>query len=269
MALYRDHFNFQISGSDLAPKLVFLHGLMGSWVNWKRVISSLQDRFQIFAFDQRGHGRSFHPEQGYSPEDYAQDLFRLTEELGWTQFALVGHSMGGRNAICFTSRFPHRVSKLVVEDIGPEARPQAEASYRELLAQIPTPFASKRAAKEFFLNEFPRIRWGREPAANLGAFLLMNIEEKPDARADWRFFKPGILESVRLGRGHEHWWEWESVNCPSLLIRGAESEELSRECFQEMLRRNPKSQGVEIDNAGHWVHSEQPQEFIRILSDFL
>ena len=269
MASYLQQFNFQIFGNAGSPRLVFLHGLMGGWVNWKRVISALEPRFQILAFDQRGHGQSFHPPSGYSPDDYAEDLYLISEELGWSHFSLVGHSMGGRNAFVFASRFPAKVDRLVVEDMGPEAKPHSVDDYKMLLGQIPTPFATKREAKEFFMNDFQNIHWERDPKTVLGSFLYMNIVELPDGRADWRFSKRGILDSVSEGRGRDQWQEWESVSCENLVIRGENSRELSPEVFQEMLKRNSRAQGALVPNAGHWVHSDQPERFIQILEGFL
>src|SRR5690606_32763910 len=108
----------------------------------------------ILTYDQRGHGRSFKPESGYSPEDYANDLEKILNELGWERIHLVGHSMGGRNALSFASRFPQRVISLVIEDISPESNPGDVARYEKLLNRVPTPFQSKKDAKDFLLNDF-------------------------------------------------------------------------------------------------------------------
>ena len=96
--------------SESGRKWVFLHGLMGYASNWRKVLSGLGTDSYL-AIDQRGHGRSFQPEQGYSAVDYAQDLRKITEELGWNRFVLVGHSMGGRNALAFAHLHPESVEK--------------------------------------------------------------------------------------------------------------------------------------------------------------
>ena len=71
MKSYLQNFKYELAGQEGQPKLVFLHGVMGSGANWRKITSLLQDRFQILTFDQRGHGRSFKPKSGYAPEDYA------------------------------------------------------------------------------------------------------------------------------------------------------------------------------------------------------
>lgn len=269
MSSYLQQFNFQIFGESGRPKLVFLHGLMGSLRNWRTVIQGIEQEFQILVYDQRGHGRSLKPDTGYSPEDYAKDLAEITNELGWEKFYLVGHSMGGRNALAFSIKHGQRVLKLVIEDIGPDARPGVLNSYQALLDAIPTPFSSKRAAKEFFLNEFQNVPWDRDPKDLLGSFLYTNIVETVDGKADWVFSRSGILESVRFGRNKDSWEEWKSLTVPTLLVRGQNSNELSQETFQKMLDVQTGAKGVIIPNAGHWVHYDQPVLFQQKLLDFL
>src|SRR6185437_2661695 len=104
----------QIAGNPEGHKLVFLHGLMGSLANWRRITPAFENDYEILTLDQRGHGRSFQPATGYEPSDFAADLAACLDELGWTRSHLVGHSMGGRNALEFASLFPQRTASLVV-----------------------------------------------------------------------------------------------------------------------------------------------------------
>lgn len=257
---YLQNFNYQISGEG-SKKLVFLHGLMGFGANWRRIVNSFTSEFQILVFDQRGHGKSFQPETGYAPENYADDLLKILDELQWQKVYLVGHSMGGRNAINFTSRFSHRVEKLMVVDISPNGNHGDTDRYNQLLARVPTPFANKKLAKEFLLNEF------EDPV--LGGYFYANLRENESGEADWRFSKKGILESVSAVRSQNRWPEWEKIDVPILLVRGGRSKDLPEELFEEMLQRNPNARGVTIEDAGHWVHSDKPNEFIEVLRNYL
>jgi esterase len=225
------------------------------------VIPAFQSEFHILTFDQRGHGRSFHPTTGYHPRDYAQDLKHILDELGWNSSALVGHSMGGRNALEFAAHFSQRVKVLVLEDIGPDANSAAVAKTEELLGLVPTPFATRAEARDFFENHFP------QPQV-VGRFLLANIEQKPDGTHDWRFFKPGILESMREGRKEDRWDAFHNLKMPVLVVRGQNSTDLTKPVFQRMMTTLPSALGVEIHNAGHWVHFDQPQAFITELNEF-
>lgn len=281
MSSYLEQFNYQFMRRSGVPssdrdfrdpelrRFVFLHGLMGYGLNWRRIASGLEEKDIALVYDQRGHGKSWKPLTGYAPEDFADDLELIAREIGWDRFFLVGHSMGGRNALMYASRFPERVEKLVIEDIGPEAKPQAVEYYRAMLDAIPAPFPSKLAAKEFFMNEFRRLPFARSNPETLGQYLYSNLIEKEDGTADWRFSRDGILMSVVQGRGKDHWAELKSLSMPTLVIRGDRSSELSAEVFAEMMRSNSRIRGEEISNAGHWVHSDQPEEFLRVLLAFV
>lgn len=266
---YLDSFYYQITGPEQGRRWVFVHGLMGFGGNWRKIVSALESTERVLVFDQRGHGRSFKPATGYAPEDYSEDINRITEELGWDQFILVGHSMGGRNALNFAFRHPEKLIKLIIEDIGPESAPGIVEYYENLLGLVPTPFPNRAAAREFFQKEFLEVAKTRDKVQVLAQFFYANIEDKPDGTADWRFSKPGILRSVVEGRVRDRWQEVESLQVPTLWIRGQESRELSRETFERILHSNQLIRGVEIPNAGHWVHSEQPQLFSEAIKNFV
>lgn len=238
-------------------------------MNWRKIAGGLGPNEISLVYDQRGHGQSWQPRAGYTPEDYAEDLYLMTEEIGWAPFVLVGHSMGGRNALLFAEKFPEKISHLVIEDIGPEAQVAATSYYERLLRAVPTPFPSKREAKEFFMNEFPRLEWIRGERQTIGLYLYSNLVETPTGEATWRFSPQAILESVAMGRSKDHWKEFESLQVPTLVLRGGESPDLSAETLSEMGRRNPRVQTHTIPNAGHWIHYDQPELFIHSIKSFV
>lgn len=267
---YLDKFYHQITGrGEDAPKLVFLHGVMGFTANWRRIAKAFEDEFRVLVFDQRGHGRSFQPAIGYAPEDYAGDLEKILDELGWQQIHLVGHSMGGRVAIHFAHENPERVTRLVVEDIGPSMYPEGVGLISRLLDTVPVPFANKREAKEWFDTEFMRLFADQSRREGLAAYLYANLKENEAKQAVWRFYEPGMRESVAQGRATERWDEIEELKVPTLVVRGEHSRDLPREIFDRMLAANLLIKGVEIAGAGHWVHSDQPDAFIEALKAFL
>lgn len=263
-------FHHQIYGPEDGRRWVFVHGLMGFAANWRKIIGALEGTERCLSYDQRGHGRSIKPAHGYRPQDYGDDLLHILDDLGWEKIILVGHSMGGRNVYHFASRFPDRVEKLVVEDIGVTIHADNLKYYEDLLGSIPTPFATREAAKQFLLHDFVEQSKNRtrDKAEILGQYFYANMEQKPDGTTSWRFSKEGILETVNVAHEKDYWAEWKSLSMPTLLIRGENSKELSREEFQSMLDANKMIKGVEIADAGHWVHSDQPAAFIEALKDF-
>lgn len=263
-----ERFMARFDGPEHGRRWVFLHGLMGFHHNWRKIIAGLEATEHCLSYDQRGHGRSFHPASGYRPEDYAADLREILDHLGWEKIILVGHSMGGRNAIAFASQWPERVERLVVEDIGPEARAGNEESYRQLLGTVPAPFADRAAARAFFSDEFPRRNASRENPARLAEYFYANMHELSEGGFSWKFSVEGVLASVRAGEERERWSEWAGLRVKTLLVRGENSPELSPSMFERMLRENPLTQGTVVPGAGHWVHADQPTEFVRILREW-
>lgn len=263
-------FSHQFWGNKNKPKLLFLHGLMGSWANWRRIVKSFENHFHILAFDQRGHGKSFKPQLGYAPEDYAQDIKLILDEVGWKEGVhIVGHSMGGRNALNFTYQYPEYVEKLVIEDIGPDSSQEAVDSIKHLLSLVPVPFASKSEARKFFMNDYEDLIADNPQKKTLSQYFYTNIVELEDGTAGWRFSLSGIIESMEKGREKARWHEVEGLQVPTLLIRGDRSKELSQDVYEKMLSLSPKVQGQVINDSGHWVHFEQPEDFIDSLRHFL
>lgn len=264
-----DRFFYQIKGPAEGRKWVFLHGLMGFSANWMKIVSNLQTSENCLVFDQRGHGRSFQPDSGYSAQDYASDLQEITEALSWHRFVLVGHSLGARNALAFARLFPEKIEKLVLEDPAVTFSADSSKYYEDLLASIPSPFANRDQARRFFQNEFTQKVKTRESGPMMAQFFYANMKDLPDGSVDWRFSLKGIIETVRDGATQDPWTDLQALNLPTLVIRGERSLELSRPNMQRILALNPLIQGVEINDAGHWVHTDQPQVFTDVLKDFV
>lgn len=266
---FLSNFNYAILGTNTQERVVFIHGLMAFAANWRKIANRLENDFQCLIYDQRGHGRSFKPETGYSPEIFAEDLDKITTELGWDSFHLVGHSMGGRNAMVFANLYPEKVRTLTIEDMGPDSDPMMRGYYENMLGHIPTPFADKAAVKYFFDHEFKKAFASKEPPAVLSTFLQANLEEKTDGSYDWRFSKHAVFEITREGHLKDRWLEVSSFKMPVLLIRGENSHILKQETFDKMLAVNPNIQGIELAGAGHWVHYEKFEEFVQAFRKFV
>lgn len=235
---------------------------MGYGKNWQSIAKVFSKDFHVLIYDQRGHGKSIQPDSGYGPEDFAQDLKHILEELSWDKIHLVGHSMGGRNAINFAYQWPNLVERLIIEDIGPETSDEAVQEIFDILDKADMPFSSKNEAKEHLFAVFSHNMV-------LANYLYANVEEKAENQVAWRFSESAIRQSVEQGRAKERWFELEALQMPTLVIRGELSEELSVEVFERMKACNSLITGVEIAQAKHWVHYDQTREFIRVIKAFL
>ena len=115
----------RVGGDPGAPPLVLLHALGQDATSWDAVAGRLGQHFSLLALDLRGHGASDRPGT-YSHELMRDDVVGVLDALGLREVVLVGHSLGGAVAYLVAMRQPHRVSRLVVEDVVPpfpHARP--------------------------------------------------------------------------------------------------------------------------------------------------
>lgn len=242
--------------------VVFLHGLMGFSANWGKIWPAFQSERPVLVLDQRGHGRSAKPLHGYSPSDYAEDLHSLLQSLGWERCHIVGHSMGGRVALRFCSLYPERAVSLTMEDSGVEANPSRILWIKKLLGSIPTPFPDRDSARKFFADNF------RDDPMT-GSFLHANLESKPDGSMDWKFFPPGMEETIETGRATDATAEFAGLRLPCLVVRGSRSVEFPAAEANRMMAALHGAKFVEIEGAGHFVHAEKPMEFSAALKAFL
>ncbi len=114
------HANIQGTGTPL----LILHGFLGMGDNWKTLGNDFSENgFEVHLIDQRNHGRSFHSDE-MSYEAMAEDIKNYCDHHGIKSAVLLGHSMGGKTAMLFATKYPDYVSKLIVADIAPKFYPQ-------------------------------------------------------------------------------------------------------------------------------------------------
>jgi esterase len=259
-----EFINYQILGQDSSAKLVFLHGIMGQGRNWLSIAKKFSSQFQCLLFDQRGHGQSAQPTSGYGLDDYVEDLKSLLDSLKWHDpIYLIGHSMGGRVALMFANKYPERLEKLVIVDIGASSNWQSMQSILEKVDFVPTPFDDRKQARDYLENEFMT----RYKNAMVMEFFYSNLVDKQGSY-DWTFSKDGIRQTLELARYKDYWSEFKALSMPSLLIRGEKSTDLSRDEYLKILENNSHIQGEEVKGAGHWVHAEKPLETMKIIGNF-
>jgi len=257
-------------GNLSAPAIVALHGLRSFAYTWESVALPLADRFRIIALDQRGRGTSdWDPARNYYAEAYVRDLEALVDKLALERFVLLGHSMGGANAFVYSTRHADRLAGMVIEDMGPGASNSsggAERIRRELLA-TPDRFDSRAAAAAFWRGQRPNI-----PDAAIHARVQHSMKEVEGGQVVWRHDAQGIAHA-RLNATPQQlvelWPHVEAVAVPTLLLRGAQSDFLAAQTAEEMQRRNPRIQYVEIPSATHYVHDDNLSGFETALHAFL
>jgi pimeloyl-ACP methyl ester carboxylesterase len=249
--------DFGGSGSTV----VLLHGLAGHAGEWAETASWLTQLHRVVALDARGHGASERNPDDVSPAAHITDAVLVIEELDLAPVVLVGQSLGGRSAFMTAAARSDLVRALVVVEATPESGTPAEVDEQvdaiaKSLARWPVPFASKEAAVEF---------WGG-PSVKSEAW-VSGLEARGEEL--WPRFDLEIMtRTLREAISSPSWHEWDSLNMETLLVRGADGP-IPRDIFTSMVQRLPGSHLVEISDAGHDLHLDQPDRWKNTLTDFL
>lgn len=267
LLLHGSRFHYTEWGEPSAPPVLLLHGVTGHARTWDEEARALADRYRVLALDQRGHGDSDPaPEGDYSTDALVGDVAAFVRTLALAPLRLVGLSLGGRVAIAFAARHPEAVERLVVVDIGPELAPAGAGRVGMAMAGSPERFASLEAALAHARAANPRYQ-----EAALRHRVAHAVRPLPDGGYTWKYDR-AIREAVRTGRwrdGVDLWPLWKTLACPTLLVRGAESDILSADIAGRMLESQPRARLVEVAGAGHTVPGDRPGEFLAALREFL
>jgi pimeloyl-ACP methyl ester carboxylesterase len=237
--------------------LVILHGLFGFSDNWQTHAKKLSSYYRIILVDLRNHGHSPWSNE-FSYQLMADDLKELIDDLGIKKMHLLGHSMGGKVAMLFAQQHTKSIDKLIVVDIGTKAYPMHHQHILAGMHAIDLNTITARSQAEAILKEHIDSDGVRQ-------FLLKNLYWKDKGQLAWRMNievlereMPEILAALP---------EKETF-VPTLFIRGALSNYILDEDFSAIEEVFPEAEFVTIENAGHWVHAEAPEEFMDALLSF-
>ena len=261
------NFHYLDWGNEGAPVLLLLHGLRGHAHAWDDVAERFYGDYRVLALDQRGRGDTdWAPRGDYSTDAFVADLEEFCYTLGLERFVLVGHSMGGRNSMAFAGRNPDMLEKLVIVDIGPDIDPVGSARITRELVDIPLEFDSFQDALRHVMGQ---NRFASE--AVMRRRLTYQTRELPSGRIGWRY-DPEIREQRRNGTGAtppDLWSPLSRVTCPTLIIRGTETDTISLDVAERMVETLADGKLVHVDNAAHMVFEDNPDGFNAALSEFL
>jgi pimeloyl-ACP methyl ester carboxylesterase len=253
-------------GPPTAPPVVLLHGITGHARVWDHLAERLVPGRRVLALDQRGHGDSDPaPDDDYRVATMADDLAAFVSSLGLDRFALLGHSMGGRIAIQYAAAHAARLERLIVVDIGPDIELAGLQRVRDMMAQSPERIESEDWAVEYIRRANPR----QDPHL-LRERVRHGLKRLPDGGLTWKYAK-GLRDMMRAGRRDavDLWEPLPRIPCPTLIVRGADSDILSPEVAKKMTGRLAEGRLVEIAGAGHTVPADRPEDFVRQVRAFL
>ncbi|MBW8049837.1 MAG: alpha/beta fold hydrolase [Cytophagales bacterium] len=268
--------------------IIILHGLFGMSDNWLTIGKKLAEKHKVYIPDLRNHGRSPHNE-AFNYRVMVDDLVEFIDDLHLPACAeapvptksgsagrqnpnseipnLIGHSLGGKVAMQFAMKYPEKLQKLVVVDIAPKYyQIQHDSILTGLLSLKLSDLKTRRDADTQLAQYVPEFK--------VRQFLLKNLCRKPHktnkdaaSRFAWRINLPVI------SRGIENIGEWLIENkCfdkPTLFVKGGKSQFIDNRDIDLIKKLFPNSQITTIENAGHWVHADAPEEFLDVINDFL
>lgn len=259
-------FHYVEWGVPAAPPLLCLHGITQTAHSWDEVAADLAADYRVLCLDQRGHGDSdWAPEGDYTRQTQATDVDAITDALGLSRFVLAGMSMGGINSITFTTQHPQKVRALIIVDVSPEIQVKGVENIRSFI-QAPDELDTFEAFVERAHQFNPR-----RSLENIRSRLSHNLKQLPSGKWTWKYDKAlrSGERSFQASALHNLWDDVRAIRCPTLIIKGGESDILSAESATKLQQAIPGSRLCVVPGAGHSVMGDNPSAFVAAAREFL
>ncbi|MFZ5512124.1 MAG: alpha/beta fold hydrolase [Pseudomonadota bacterium] len=249
--------------------LICVHGLSRNGRDFDFLASRLCRHYRVVCPDVVGRGRSdwLPVKDHYAIPTYVNDMVTLIARLDVETVHWVGTSMGGLIGMTLASLPGNPITRLVLNDVGPVITAVSLKRLGEYLGQAPT-FASFEEAERY-------VRTISAPFGDLSDEQWRHLTEnvvRPAKDGGYEMhYDPGIAEPFRKAMGDEDvslWPVYDAVRCPTLVVRGAQSDLLPAAALAEMARRGPAAQVVEIPDVGHAPMFLDDMQ-VNIVRDFL
>lgn len=254
------------------PYLIILHGFLGSSDNWITFAKRLKEKFTVIIPDLRNHGQSPHtPTHTY--EDITDDLKLFFENNQIRKASILGHSMGGKAAMMFSACYREKTGNLIVADAAP-------IIYRNGTNPVGSGEQNKSIINlidKFDLSGFSTRREIEQSLAlklkdaGMRQFILKNISRDNSGHFRWKINVHVLRDSFDTIL-HDVNQEWFSslkpiLNYPVTFIRGLNSQYITDDDIPVIKQIYPEAEIIDIPNAGHWLHIEQPGLFFKAVME--
>ncbi len=240
--------------------LVILHGFLGMSDNWKTLSGQYaEEGFEVHALDMRNHGRSLHSDE-FNYDVMVQDVKEYCDEHNLNVINLLGHSMGGKAAMFFAVKYPERLDKLIIADIAPKYYPPHHQDILAGLSAVDFSKKPERSDVEDILKEYIKDSGTRQ-------FLMKSLYWKEQGQLAFRFNLDVFNEKIEnIGIALPDDARYDK---PVLFLRGEKSNYIKDTDFEYIQKQAPKAKIVNIKNSGHWLHAENPKDFLAETLKFL
>lgn len=241
-----------------APPVVLLHGLFGRARNLGYFQRRLSGARRVLAIDLRNHGDSPHGQMDYT--SMAFDLLETLADHDAVPATLVGHSMGGKAAMTLALTRPEAVASLLVADIPPATTGHGSFALGERMLHVAFPSYLNRTGADALLA-------GIVADADVRNLMLQNLRLGQDP--GWTIGLAEIVASMTNIEGWPYIPEGHRYDGPTLFLAGAHSPYIKPSDYPTMRRLFPRYTLEVIEEAGHWLHVENPARFLELVSRFI
>jgi pimeloyl-ACP methyl ester carboxylesterase len=243
---------------DRAQTVICVHGLTRNSRDFDTLAHALEQDRRVVCPDIVGRGRSdwLADKQQYTFATYCGDMVALMARLGNETFDWVGTSMGGFIGMFLAAQPNSPIRRLVINDAGafvPKSAPQRMLEY----VGIEQSFESLAEAEQYFRRIYSTF--GTLTDAQWAELTRHSVRRRLEDRAYTLTYDPDVVAPMRNPQDLNLWPVWEEIRCPVLLLRGAESDVLTRDVVDRMLKRGPKTELVEFPGVGHAPALRDPQ----------
>ena len=240
--------------------IIFIfHGLFGRAKNWHSIALRISSIFDgtIIVFDLRNHGEN-EPSDKISYSIMVNDVYEFIKRKNINKFSIIGHSMGGKLGMTFTLLYPQFVKQLFVVDIAPVNYPREDIEIVDHLLKINVKSCKSRNEVDSKLSNYLNDR-------DLRSFLLQNLSFN-NGIYDWSLNLKTIKMGMKDLRGFPIDIISNTCQIDTLCIFGGNSPYINEKYKDKFKTLFTNLQFFKIEDAGHWLHVEKPQEFIDIIS---
>ncbi len=241
-------------------KLIILHGFLGSLDNWHTLATEwAKNDIEVYTIDQRNHGKSPHTEH-HTIDLMVEDVKDFMEQQGITKTNMMGHSMGGKVAMQFALTYPELLDKLIVVDIAPRSYNHGHDDIFNAIHHVSLETTQTRKEVEEAMMPYLGDFGTRQ-------FIMKGLERSDDGKYHWKF------NVETLDRDYENVLEQtfsdKQFLGDVLFLKGSLSLYIQEKDFAEIKKLFPNSRIQTIENAGHWLHADKPQQFFDAVKIFL
>lgn len=233
--------------------LLIIHGFLGSSDNWKTLGGQFAENgYQVHMLDLRNHGKSFHSDV-FNYSSMVQDVVEYCAGHNLNVVDIIGHSMGGKVAMFFATAYPNRVNKLLLADIGPQ---YYKPHHQDILAGLNAVDFSTKPSR----SEVEPILAGFISDFGTRQFLMKSLYWKEPGQLAYRFNLAVFNDKIdNIGEALP---EGSVFNKPTLFLRGDKSAYIEDRDFGLIRSHFPNAIIRDIKNSGHWLHAENPGDFM-------